>query len=93
MPENSFRVAVIALLIALVGLQALILRRLPEPVTIASIMATPENKRADLMNRVSCVRVQGGFVNADIQNTVDVDVQNTVAVDIQNTPIAIEFDR
>ncbi|WP_318557308.1 hypothetical protein [Geobacter anodireducens] len=69
MPEGTFRVAVVALLGALVGLQLLILNRLPMPVTLASVIAAPQEKKADLIKQVPLVRVHGGSVGVDVQNT------------------------
>lgn len=69
MSENRFRVAVVTLLVVLIGLQLLILSRLPTPVTIASVIAAPQEKKADLIKQVPLVRVQGGSVDVDVQNT------------------------
>ncbi len=65
MSDNSFRVAVVALLSALVGVQILILNRLPTPVTLASVIAAPQEKRAELIKHVPLVRVQGGSISVE----------------------------
>jgi hypothetical protein len=67
--EKTFRVFVVALLGALVGLQGLTLYRQTTPLTLASFLAAPDDKKGDLIRQVPLVRVQGGSVDVEVRNT------------------------
>lgn len=69
MSESRFRYIVVGLLGALVVLQLLVLYRLPIPITINSLIAAPQDQKADLIKQVPLVRVQGGSVDVEVQNT------------------------
>jgi hypothetical protein len=69
MSESRFRYIVVGLLGALVVLQLLMLYRLPTPVTLNSYIAAPQDQKADLIKQVPLVRVQGGSVDVEVQNT------------------------
>jgi len=70
--------------------------------TLAEVRDAKSTKvRAELLQSMPLVRIQGGTVDVDVQNTVDVEVhnrvdvevQNTVDVDVQNTPLSVEVNR
>jgi len=69
MSESRFRYIVVGLLGALVVLQLLMLYRLPTPVTLNSYIAASQDQKADLIKQVPLVRVQGGSVDVEVQNT------------------------
>lgn len=69
MSESRFRYIVVGLLGVLVLLQLLMLYRLPTPVTLNSLISAPQDQKADLIKQVPLVRVQGGSVDVEVQNT------------------------
>ncbi len=70
---------IVGLLAAILAIQVLILLRMPDspPSTKALREAKPGKERAELLQSIPLVRVEGGTIDADITGTVDVEVQNT----------------
>jgi len=69
MSESQFRYIVVGLLSVLVVLHLLMLYRLSTPVTLNSLISAPQDQKADLIKQVPLVRVQGGSVDVEVQNT------------------------
>jgi len=69
MSESRFRYIVVGLLGVLVLLQLLMLYRLPTPVTLNSLISAPQDQKAVLIKQIPLVRVQGGSVDVEVQNT------------------------
>jgi hypothetical protein len=75
MSDDSFRRAIVALLSGILLVLILVLQKLPrQPVTIATILATPQNEKAELIKRLPLVRIHGP-VNVNVENMLPIPVE------------------